>query len=621
MGALLGTDGDGAVNPGRLVRGLHPKEVVVESLVPETMDRFPWAGHLNVKLLPQVVEALEGASSAILFTNTRSQCELWYQSLLEARPDWAGTLAIHHGSLDRAEREAAEQGLRDGTVRAVVATSSLDLGVDFAPVDLVLQVGSPKGVARLLQRAGRSGHAPGRPSRVICVPTHAFELVEVTAARDAIAAGRIEGRVPLREPLDVLAQHLLTRAVGGGFTRAGLLHEVRTTAAYADLDGETFDWVLDFVATGGATLRAYPEFARLTCEDGTWRPTDAAVARRHRMNVGTILSDASVTVKWLRGGSLGAVEESFVARLRPGDTFLFAGRTLEFVRAKEMAVYVRRATAKAGAIPRWQGARMPLTTELSRAVRDVLERVRGGDLTGAELTAARPVLALQQDRSLIPAPDELLIERCETREGHHLFVYPFEGRLVHEGLAALTAWRLAAIAPVTLTFACNDYGFELLSPEPAPIEEGLASGLFSGRHLVHDIEASLNAAELARRAFREIARVAGLVFTGYPGRGKRTSQVQASSGLLYDVFARHDPDHLLLRQARRDVLERQLEASRLARTLERLATARVRLVDVGQPTPLAFPLLVDRTREQVSSEKLADRIRRMTAQLERGLRP
>lgn len=619
---LMGMTAEGAPRPGRLVRGLVPKDIEVESLVPEEMDRFPWAGHLNVKMLPQVLDRLADATSAIVFTNTRSQCELWFQSICAARPDWFEFTAIHHGSLDVDERRAVEDGLRSGRFRIVVATSSLDLGVDFAPVDLVLQVGSPKGVARLLQRAGRSGHSPGRTSRIVCVPTHALELVEVSAARDAMRANAIESRDPVDRPLDLLVQHLVTLALGGGFTRASALAELRTTRAYAALTDEELGWALDFTTHGGAALAAYPEYARLVCDDdGVYRVANAQVARRHVLNIGTIVSDTSVAVRWLSGGRLGTVEESFIARLTPGDVFLFSGRALEFVRMRDLTAWVRKAKSKAQAIPRWQGARMPLSTELAAAVRETLDAARAGRYDTPELRAVRPILSLQAERSCIPAPHELLIERCETRDGHHLFVYPFEGRLVHEGLAALFAYRIAQIGPISFTFACNDYGFELLAPEHAPLEEALEAGLLSSQHLLHDITQSLNAAELARRQFREIARVAGLVFTGYPGQQKSLKHVQASSGLLYDVFARYDPDNLLLLQAEREVLERQLEASRLGRVLARLEGSTVRLLDLDRPTPLAFPLLVDRTRGKISTEKLADRVRRMVAHLERRVVP
>ncbi|MDQ6613051.1 MAG: ligase-associated DNA damage response DEXH box helicase [Gemmatimonadota bacterium] len=618
---LLGMNARGVPNDARLVQGFVPKHVEVETLVPETMERFPWAGHLNTKLLPQVMERLRSAESAIVFTNTRSQCEIWFQSIIAADPAWFEFTAIHHGSLDRARRQDVEDGLKTGRYRVVVATSSLDLGVDFAPVDLVMQIGSPKGVARLLQRAGRSGHSPGRVSRIVCVPTHAFELVEVAAARDAIAAGKIESRDPVDRPLDLLTQHLVTLAVGGGFTRDGVLRELRSTRAFSELTEVELDWALDFITRGGNALKAYPEYAKVVLEDGQYVVANALTARRHMMNIGTIVSDASISVRYLRGGRIGSVEESFIARLSPGDKFIFAGTPLEFVRVRDLTAWVRRAKSVQGAIPRWMGARMPLSTELSLAVRSRLERARTGDYEGAAMEAVRPVLELQAKRSAIPKIDELLVERNQTREGHHLWIYPFEGRLVHEGLAALFAFRMAQIVPISFSFSCNDYGFELLSPDAAPLLEAIENGLFSSTHLLADIVQSLNAAELARRQFREIARVAGLVFAGYPGQSKSLKQVQASSGLLYDVFVRYDPDNLLVQQAHREVLERQLEASRLGRVLQRLRESTVRIVHVDRATPLAFPLLVDSTRARVSTEKLADRVRRMTQQAERASVP
>lgn len=618
---LLGRASDGTARPRQLVRGVMPKSVEVEALIPETMERFPWAGHLNTRLLPEVLHRLEQAESAIVFTNTRSQCEIWFQSIIAANPDWFIFTAIHHGSLSRAQRHDVEDGLKTGRYRIVVATSSLDLGVDFSPVDVVMQVGSPKGVARLLQRAGRSGHSPGRVSRVVCVPTHAFELVEVAAARDAINAGAIESREPIDRPLDLLAQHLVTLAVGGGFTRADVLLELRTTRAYAGMTEAELDWTLDFITRGGDALKAYPEFARVTLRDGRYEVTDANAARRHVMSIGTIVSDAAIAVRTMNGKRLGTVEESFIARLAPGDRFIFSGKALEFVRLRDLVAWVRRVKGMSGAIPRWMGARMALSSELSYAVRCKLEEARTGVFNAPEMQAVRPILQLQAERSAIPRMDELLIEQVKTRLGHHLFVYPFEGRLVHEGLAALFAYRIAQLAPMTFSFAMNDYGFELLSEEPAPLVEAIEASLLSTDHLLHDVLHSLNAAELARRQFREIARVAGLVFPGYPGQSKSVKQVQASSALLYDVFVQYDPNNLLLHQARREVLERQLDASRLGRVLDRLSKGSVRVIDLERPSPLAFPLMVDSTRARVSSEKLSDRIKRMTVAAERPSRP
>jgi ATP-dependent Lhr-like helicase len=617
LSALLGVGPEGA-RPGRVVRGAEPKRIVVDSLIPETIERFPWAGHLGLRLLPQVIAAIEEGRTALVFTNTRSQTEIWYQEILDARPDWAGEIALHHGSLDRKVRDFVEAALSAGSLRCVVCTSSLDLGVDFAPVDRVLQVGSPKGIARLAQRAGRSGHRPGAPSRVTCVPTNAFELVEAAAARRALEAGRIEPRTPLEKPLDVLAQHLVTLAAGGGFRAAELYAEVRTAWAYRDLTPAEWDATLDFVTRGGPALAAYPEYRRVVEADGLYTVPDRAVARRHRMSIGTITSDAALNVQYVSGGRLGTVEEAFIARLRPGERFLFAGRTLELAEVRDMTAWVRRSRGRSGAVPRWMGGRLPLSTELAAAVRRLLEEARDGVFAGPEMAAMRPILELQARWSAIPAADELLVERLKSREGHHLFLYPFEGRMVHEGLAAVLAWRISRLRPITFTLAVDDYGIELLSADPAPLEEALAAGLLSPAGLAEDLPASLNAAEMAKRQFRDIARVAGLVFQGFPGQRKPARHLQASSGLFYEVFAKYDPANLLLHQAHREVLEEQLDGSRLALALVRLAAARITIRAIARPTPLAFPLLVARMREKLSSESLADRVRRMAAQLERA---
>ena len=614
--ALLGVGASARAR--RIIRGAESKATVVDALIPPLIERFPWAGHLGTQMVPQVVAAIEEGKSALVFTNTRSQAEIWYQALLSARPEWAGEIAVHHGSLDRKTRDWVENAMRAGALRCVVATSSLDLGVDFTPVDRVLQIGSPKGVARLLQRAGRSGHQPGAASRVTCVPTNALELLEVAAVRDGMETGRIESRAQVECPLDVLAQHLVTVALGGGFVADELLAEVRGTRAYAALTDAEWEWTLQFVRSGGETLAGYPEYARLEVEDGRFVLNDREQARRHRMSIGTIVSDAQIVVQYLRGGVLGSVEESFAARLSPGARFFFAGTPLEFVRVRDMRVWVRRAPNTKGAIPRWMGSRLPLSGELATLLRARLGEAADGVYRGAELEALRPLLEIQRKWSAIPHADELLVERMKSRDGWHLFVYPLEGRLVHEGLGALLAYRMSRLRPISFATSSNDWGFELLSPDEPPFDEALAAGLLSPEHLAEDIPASLNAAEMAKRQFREIARVAGLVFPGLPRSGKTARQLQASSGLFFDVFRRYEPDNLLLAQADREVLERQLERSRLGTALHRLSGAQVVVTTPKRFTPLSFPLLVDRTRNKVSSEKLGDRIRRMQLALERA---
>ncbi len=602
---------------GCLVQGIQPKSVVVESVIPPHVERFPWAGHLGLKLLPQVLEKMASAASTLVFTNTRSQTEIWYQAILEARPDWSPRVALHHGSLDRKERLSVEQGLRSGRLKGVVCTSSLDLGVDFTPVDLVIQIGSPKGIARLMQRAGRSGHQPGKHSHVVCVPTNALELMEVAAARHSVEIGCIEPREPVVLPLDVLVQHLVTVALGDGFHPDQMYRELKTTYAFRNLLKREFNWALDFVSAGGHALAAYPEFNKITLKKGRFTAANPKIAIRHRMNIGTITSDAAILVKFLNGHRLGTIEERFVARLKKGDVFIFAGRLLEFVRIKDMTLWVRKSRSRKGPIPQWIGGRMPLSTELAAAVRDQLDHAAHKRLETPEMAALQPILKLQARWSIIPGSNDLLIEKCKSREGHHLFIYAFEGHLVNEGLGALLAYRLSQLKPLTLSIAVNDYGLELLSDRNIPVAPFEDLSIFSTDGLLEDILASVNAAEMGRRQFREIARVAGLVFQGYPGRHKSGHQLQASSSLLYNVFQRYEPKNLLLRQATREVLAKQLEYTRLGRSLKRMSGTTLRLIETKQVTPLAFPIMVNRLRAQVSSEKLVDRVKRMQLKLEK----
>lgn len=611
--------------PGVLVEGGASKRIEVDCLIPGDVERFPWGGHLGLKMLGPVVAEIDTHASTLVFTNTRAQCELWYQNILMMRPDWAGVIALHHGSLDREVREWVEQGLKTGALKAVVCTASLDLGVDFLPVERVLQVGSAKGVARLLQRAGRSGHAPGRTSRVTLVPTHSLELLEAAAARQALAQRRIEARLVPHKPFDVLVQHLVTVALGGGFEPEALFEEVRSAWSYQALTRAEWQWALDFVARGGSTLAVYPEYRRvLPDEAGVYRVPDAAIARRHRMSIGTIVSDAMIQVRFIGGARIGSVEESFIARLKPGQRFLFGGRLLEFVRVHEMTALVRRASGTRGAIVRWQGARMPMTSELAEAALDQLQQASEGVYRGREMRALTPLLTLQQRWSALPTRDVLVVEALTSREGHHLFLYPFAGRAVHVGLASLLAWRIGQVAPSTLSISVNDYGFELLSPEAIAWGDMLDRGsgaevaLFSLDSLLEDVLESLNASQLAQQRFREVARIAGLVFQGYPGQPKSNRQLQASSSLFFEVFRKHDPGNLLLEQARREVLEQELELSRLRQTLVQLQRCRIAWRPVARATPFGFALMVERFREKVSTETLHERVARMVRELEKA---
>jgi len=604
-----------------LVRGRIDKTLVIDTLIPPDPGKYSWAGHLGARMQQPVVDEIARSGTTLVFTNVRSQAEIWYQLLLESRPDWAGEIALHHGSIDRATREWVEQGLKEGKLRAVVATSSLDLGVDFLPVERVLQIGSAKGVARMMQRAGRSGHAPGRASRLTLVPTNTMEIIEAAAARQAALAGRVEDRVSPAKPLDVLVQHLVTVALGGGFRPDDLFEEVRQAWSYRDLTRAEFDWALAFCERGGDSLTAYPDYHRVAPDaDGIYRVPDRAIARRHKLGVGTIVSDAAMQVKYLSGGHIGTIEEGFIARLRQGDCFYFAGKLLEFIRVRDMAAYVKKATRHKGTVPTWQGSKMALSTEMGDAVLEMMQRAAQGDFSEPELAAARPMLETQARLSRIPTPDGLLVETFRSREGYHLYLYPFGGRHVHLGLASLLAWRLARERPNTFSMSVNDYGFELVSAEEFDLAPVRSAEVFATHHLLEDVLASLNSTELAQRRFREIARVAGLVFSGYPGQPKSARQLQASSGLFFEVFRKYDSGNLLLSQAQHEVLSQELEISRLRATLARMAGQSLQWAELRHPSPMSLPLMVERFREQLSTEQLSSRLDRILRDMERDAR-
>jgi ATP-dependent helicase Lhr and Lhr-like helicase len=600
-----------------LVRGKIDKNLVIDTLIPPDPGKYSWAGHLGSRMQQPVVDEIAKSGTTLVFTNVRSQAEIWYQLLLEAKPEWAGEIALHHGSMDKATREWVEQGLKEGALRAVVATSSLDLGVDFLPVERVLQIGSAKGVARMMQRAGRSGHAPGRASRLTLVPTNTMEIIEAAAARRAAQAGRVEQRDAPDKPLDVLVQHLVTIALGGGFKTEDLYAEVRTAWSYRKLTQAEFDWALAFCSRGGDSLTAYPDYHRIAQdEEGVWRVRDRAIAKRHRLGIGTIVSDAAMQVKYMSGANLGTIEEGFIARLRKGDCFFFAGRLLEFIRVQDMAAYVKKATRKKGTVPTWQGSKMALSTELGDAVLEMMQRAAQGDFFEPELEAARPMLLTQQRLSRIPTPDTMLVETFKSREGYHLYIYPFAGRHVHLGLASLLAWRLAREKPNTFSMSVNDYGFELVSAEEFDLRPVVDQRVFTTSNLLPDVLASLNSTELAQRRFREIARVAGLVFSGYPGQHKSAKQLQASSGLFFEVFRKYDRGNLLLTQAEREVLSQELEISRLRATLSRMLRKPVEFAELRHPSPMSLPLMVERFREQLTTEQLSTRLDRILKDME-----
>ena len=602
---------------GALIRADLKKAIHMETLMPDTLERFPWAGHLGTAMTEKVLPIIENHQSTLLFTNTRSQAEIWYHQLLTKAPHLAGALAIHHGSLSDELRLWVEDALHKGILKAVVCTSSLDLGVDFRPVDCVVQIGSPKGVARFVQRAGRSGHRPYETSKIYFLPTHSLEIMEGSAIRYAVENNLLEQRIPYIRSFDVLLQYMVTLAVSDGFRADELYTEVSRTHCFASVSREEFDECLLMVSRGGRTLDTYEEFHKVVVEAGVYRVTSKRVAMRHRLSIGAIVSDAMMRIQLLNGKYLGTIEEWFISRLQPGDTFWFSGRLLELVLVKDILAIVRPASGKKGTVPSWMGGRFPISDNFGAALRHTFSEIqRVGKRQSPELRFLEPLFDQQRHVSALPGEHELLVEYIHTRYGYHLFVYPFEGKLVHEGMAAVVAYRLSALQKASFSIASNEYGFELLTDEPMPIAEALAGGLFSTARLFEDIRSGINIREMARRKFRDIAGIAGLVFQGYPGKPLKTKHLQANSGLFFSVFEEYDPQNLLLRQAYDEVHDFQLEMSRMHRAFQRIETHRIILQRPDNLTPFAFPIFAESFRERYSNEDWKTRLEKLKTQLE-----
>jgi ATP-dependent Lhr-like helicase len=603
-----------------IIKATREKKIVIKSILPDHIDMLPWAGHLGHKLADKLLPIIHKSKTTLIFTNTRGQAELWYQNLLKLDENLAGQIAIHHGSIDYELRNWIEEAIHTGALKAVISTSSLDLGVDFKPVDTVVQIGSPKGVARFLQRAGRSGHSPYETSVIYFLPTHALELVEAAAIKEAARTQNIESRQPVVMAYDTLIQYLVTLAVGDGFDDEKIFTEVKATHAYRELLDSEWTWIMQFITSGGDSLTAYTEFNKVVKEDGLWKVASRQIAMRHRLHIGTIVSDAMMKVKYMTGGYVGMLEESFIAKVKPGNSFALAGRVLEFIMVKDMTVLVRKSKLKTAITPSWMGGRMPLSANLGAILRRKYNEALDKTHPEEELAFIRPLFERQAKVSHVPKDDEFLIELINTKDGYHFFAYPFEGRLVHEVLAALIAYRLGRVKPISFSIAMNDYGFELLSEQPIPIDEQNIKALFSPEHLAEDIVASINATEMARRKFRDIACISGLVFQGYPGKYLANRHLQSSSSLFFNVFSDYDKHNLLLRQAYDEAFYQQIEEPRLAAALYRIQASKIVLIRADGYTPLCFPIKVDSLRENMSSEELGERIARMTAESEKKSR-
>jgi ATP-dependent helicase Lhr and Lhr-like helicase len=603
---------------GVIVKANMDKRIKVESIFPDEIEKYPWAGHLGIRLADKLIPIIEQSRTTLIFINTRGMSETWYQTLLNIYPDLAGSIALHHGSVDRELRTWVEENLHTGKLKAVVCTASLDLGVDFRPVETVIQVGSPKGVARFLQRAGRSGHSPGDTSKIYFLPTHSLELAEAAALKKAIEENIIESRQPMLLCFDVLIQYLNTLAISDGFSPDRLFKEIKQTYCYKDISRDEWEQLLHFISSGGKALNQYDDYKKTEIEDGVYKIKSRKLAMRHRMQIGTIVSETMMKVKFISGGYVGVIEEWFISRLQPGDVFTLAGKNLEFVMIKDLTAYVRKSNQKKSIVPSWQGGRMPLSANLGKKLRETLNQSgdRSQESGVIELEVLKPLFELQEQLSHVPKKNELLIEQIETKDGFHLFVYPFEGRLVHEAIAAILAYRISRITPITFSFAMNDYGFELLSDQPIPVDDANVYELFSPENLLTDIQRSVNSTEMAKRKFRDVAVIGGLIFQGYPGEQKKARHLQASASLLFNVFSEYEPNNLLLRQSYQEVMDQQMEETRLRDMLERIQYSKIILTFPERLTPFCFPIKVDSMREDLSSERLEDRVKRMQMQLE-----
>ncbi len=604
--------------PIHIVKAKVEKEIIIQSVFPEEIEKYPWSGHLGIRMMDQVIPIIEAGKTVLLFTNTRSQTEIWYQKILEARPDWAGWIAMHHGSLDNSVRAWVENALHEGILKLVVCTSSLDLGVDFRPVDRVIQIGSPKGVSRFVQRAGRAGHQPGLPSEIFFVPTNSLELIEAAALRDAIEKEEMESQFTPELPYDVLIQFLVTLAVGDGFDPDLIFPVVKRAASFTQLSQAEMNWMMDFITKGGNSLGNYEDFLKVSQdEDGLFKVKNKRIAMKHRLSMGTIVSDAMLKVKFKNGAYLGTVEEYFIAKMKIGDRFFFAGRPLELIQVKDLNAFVKLSEKKTNNVVSWMGARMSLSSMLADKILEIFQEYNSGIIKSEEVRRVLPILDLQDKLSIVPDQNTFLIESHRSKEGYHLFFYPFEGRMMHELMSALIAYRISLNFPISFNMAMNDYGFELLTDSPISAEDILEEDIFSMKNIEEDILHCVNESEMSRRKFREIASIAGLVFQGYPGKPMTFKHIQANSGLLYQVFEQYDPDNLLLKQAKQEALNQQMEQDMFYQALRKLNQKKIVVKNPVQFTPFSFPIMVDRlSRTNISSETVEDKVAKIMAQFE-----
>ena len=581
---------DGDIDAVAMVQGAPGAPAEIGILLPQ--DRIPWSGHSGRYAAKQVMAAIAAHRTTLVFCNTRSLAELIFQDLWSENEQKL-PIGIHHGSLSRDARRKVEQAMADGKLRGLVATASLDLGVDWGDVDLVIQMGAPKGSSRLLQRIGRANHRLDEPSRAIVVPGNRFEYLEARAALDAVDAGELDPDIFRPGALDVLAQHIMACACAAPFAADTLLAELRTSAPYASLDRETFDRVLGFIESGGYALRAYDRFKRLALHpDGLWHITHPKFIGQHRLNAGIIVEATMLNVRFKNGRTLGKVEESFAATLTKGDTFFFAGMSLEVDRIETEDLLVR-ATARPARIPTYGGARMPLSTNLAARVRHFLHDPGEWHRFPDDV---RDWLEIQRRRSTLPDPAQLLVETFPREGRHYMVAYSFEGWNAHQSLGMLITKRMETQGLKPIGFVANDYALATFSTEPVTDP----ASLFSADILEDEFVDWVQQSALLKRAFREVAVIGGLVERQHPGKRKTGKQVTFSTDLIYDVLRRYEPGHLLLEAAWADARARMTDVGRLAALLDRAARTMVH-VALDRVSPLAVPVLVLIGRERVTT--------------------
>ena len=585
----------GDIDAVQLVEGEAAAQPHLEILLPE--GRVPWAGHSGQYALPQVLEEIQRNKTTLIFCNTRFLAEFTFQKLWDLNESNLA-IGIHHGSLSVEARRKIEGAMARGDLKALVCTSSLDLGVDWGDVDCVIQMGAPKGSSRLLQRVGRSNHRMDEPSKAILVPGNRFEYLEAQAAYDAVNEGVRDGEDFRSGGLDVLAQHIMACACAAPFDEARMLDEVQSALPYSGITAETFGNVLEFISTGGYALRAYDKFKKLVrSPDGVWRIAHPKFIAQHRFNAGIIVDLPMLNVRFRNGRNLGKVEESFAATLSPGNTFTFAGLALEVESIKDLDLIVR-AAKKAAQIPSYMGARMPLTTHLSGRVREFLTDRAGWARFPDDV---REWLEMQDYRSQMPDPGQLLAETFPHQDRHYMVCYPFEGWNAHQSLGMLITRRMESRGLMPLGFVANDYALAVWSHKPIADP----ASLFSADILADEFTAWVEGSYLLKRAFREVAVISGLVERQHPGKRKTGRQVTFSTDLIYDVLRKYEPDHLLLQAAWADARARLTDVGRLGDLLDRAAGTMLH-VELDRVSPLAVPVLIMIGRESVAQGSADD---------------